>query len=355
MPSNFSVLSYGRTLPAATLEDVRSVLSRVGARLLEERLEPGPRFAMQTIAVELAADRSGSTRASVATLRAALAEAARRRGTDHSGNGVHTERRKQTGSTGGAGDTGQDTGGTGDTGGASGNGDTGQDTVDCNTVDTAVVPASLRAAGRKLIVLDVDSTLIQQEVIEMLAAHAGVAAEVAEVTAAAMRGELDFTQSLNARVATLAGLPETVLVEVAGHVKLTQGAARLVREAKAAGHVVAAVSGGFSRILAPLAADLGLDHALANDLEIVDGMLSGRVSGAVVDRAAKAAALRRWCDEEGIALDRTVAIGDGANDLDMMAIAGLSVAFNAKPAVRAAADAQINLPYLDIALQLAGI
>ncbi|MCZ2402641.1 phosphoserine phosphatase SerB [Paenarthrobacter sp. Z7-10] len=311
MPFNFSVLSYGRTLPAAALDEVRSAVSGTGARLVEEQLEQGPQFAVHTIGVQLDADRAGSAKGALSALRAVLAETAQRRAATH---GDLSEK-----------------------------------------VDTAVVPALLRSARRKLIVLDVDSTLIQQEVIELLAAHAGVAAEVAEVTEAAMRGELDFAQSLHARVATLAGLPESVLAEVVGQVRLTEGADRLVGEARAAGHVVAAVSGGFSRILAPLAADLGLDHALANDLEIVDGVLTGRVSGAVVDRAAKAAALRRWCAEDDISLDHTMAIGDGANDLDMMAIAGLSVAFNAKPAVREAADAQINLPYLDIALPLAGI
>ncbi|MGO4384163.1 phosphoserine phosphatase SerB [Specibacter sp. RAF43] len=222
-------------------------------------------------------------------------------------------------------------------------------------VDTAVVPDTLRTAVRKFIILDVDSTLIQQEVIELLAAHAGTEAQVAKVTAAAMRGELDFAQSLHHRVATLAGLPESVLADVGAKVMLSVGAERLVRDARAAGHVVAAVSGGFSQILAPLAESLGLDFALANDLEIIDGRLTGRVSGAVVDRAAKAASLLKWSAEAGIDPAATIAIGDGANDLDMMAAAALGVAFNAKPAVRAAADAQINLPNLDVVLALAGI
>lgn len=221
--------------------------------------------------------------------------------------------------------------------------------------DAALVPDTLRNAARKFILMDVDSTLIQQEVIELLAAHAGKEAEVAAVTAAAMRGELDFAQSLHQRVATLAGLPEQVLTDVGQKIRLTPGAARLVREAKDAGHVVAAVSGGFSQILAPLARTLGLDFALANDLEILDGRLTGRVAGAVVDRAAKAAALRAWSAESGIDLDHTMAIGDGANDLDMMEAAALGVAFRAKPAVRAAADAQINIPHLDVALALGGI
>lgn len=222
-------------------------------------------------------------------------------------------------------------------------------------VSTAVVPDALRAAERKFIIMDVDSTLIQQEVIELLAAHAGTEAEVAEVTEAAMRGELDFAESLHHRVATLAGLPESVLAEVGEKIKLSVGAERLVSQAKSAGHVVCAVSGGFSQILAPLAQRLGLDFALANDLEIVDGHLTGKVSGAVVDRATKAVQLRAWSTESGISQSATMAIGDGANDLDMMSAAALGVAFNAKPAVRAVADAQINMPNLDAALVLANI
>jgi phosphoserine phosphatase len=217
------------------------------------------------------------------------------------------------------------------------------------------VPAELRRAPRKLVIMDVDSTLIQQEVIELLAAHAGTEAQVAEVTAAAMRGELDFAASLHARVETLAGLPESVLAEVGRKVLLSEGAERLVRAARDGGHVVAAVSGGFRQILAPLAESLGLDHALANELEVADGVLTGRVSGDVVDRAAKEAALRRWSAAEGIALEHTIAIGDGANDLDMLAAAGIGIAYNAKPAVRAAADAQINIAYLDAARFIAGI
>ncbi|HEY8294256.1 MAG TPA: phosphoserine phosphatase SerB [Micrococcaceae bacterium] len=301
MPPNFYAVSYGLTLSPAALDRVRGVLMDSGAQLLEEDHESAERFAVYSVGLRLETNGEGSPEGALAALRRNLAAAA------HTG------------------------------------------------VDTAVVPVSLRGAGRKLIILDVDSTLIQQEVIELLAAHAGTEAQVAEVTAAAMRGELDFARSLHARVATLAGLPESVLAEVGAKVLLTDGAERLVRVAKAAGHVVAAVSGGFSQILAPLAASLNLDHALANELEIAGGVLTGRVLGDVVDRAAKARALRRWSAAEGIGLDRTVAIGDGANDLDMMAIAGLSVAFNAKPAVREAADAQINIPFLDVALHLAGI
>ncbi|NYE94217.1 phosphoserine phosphatase [Psychromicrobium silvestre] len=217
----------------------------------------------------------------------------------------------------------------------------------------AVVPTELLQAKRKLFVLDVDSTLIQQEVIELLAAHAGREAEVRSVTEAAMRGELDFAQSLHQRVAALAGLPIGVLAEVQDAIRLSEGAERLIEGAHRAGHLVAAVSGGFSQILDPLAARLGLDRARANELEIIDGLLTGRVSGAVVDRIAKAESLREWAAEAGIPLGATVAIGDGANDLDMLAAAGLGLAYRAKPAVQAAADAQLDR--LDQALELSGL
>ncbi|GAB5079241.1 hypothetical protein ARTHROSP310_23840 [Arthrobacter sp. AD-310] len=203
--------------------------------------------------------------------------------------------------------------------------------------------------------MDVDSTLIQQEVIELLAAYAGKRDEVAAVTEAAMRGELDFTQSLHARVAVLAGLPADVVHSVRREVKLSEGAAELVAAFKAAGHVVAVVSGGFNQILEPIAAELGLDYWQANELEIVDGALTGKVLGAVVDRAAKEKYLREWSAAEGIALEHTVAVGDGANDLDMLGAAGIGVAFNAKPAVRAVADAAVNMPYLDAVRHIAGV
>lgn len=221
------------------------------------------------------------------------------------------------------------------------------------TVATALVPAELRDAPGKLIVMDVDSTLIQQEVIELLAAHAGRAEEVRAVTEAAMRGELDFEQSLHARVQTLAGLPETVFGEVHEAIRFSPGAERLIRRARAGGHTVAAVSGGFSQILAPIAARLGLDFATANDLEVEDGRLTGRVRGRIIDRAAKAQALRQWSAAVGIPLGASIAIGDGANDLDMMSAAGFSVAFNAKPAVVEAADAAIWR--LDLVVDLAGL
>ncbi len=222
-------------------------------------------------------------------------------------------------------------------------------------VDIAVAPAGLARRGRRLVVMDVDSTLIQDEVIELLAAHAGREREVAEVTAAAMRGELDFAASLHQRVAALAGLPAEVLEQVRTAVRLTPGARTLVRTLKRLGFAVGVVSGGFIEIVGPLAADLGIDHARANRLETRDGRLTGRVLGEVVDRAAKAGALREFAALEQVPLSRTVAIGDGANDLDMLAIAGLGVAFNAKPLVQQRADTTVNVPYLDAVLFLLGI
>lgn len=219
----------------------------------------------------------------------------------------------------------------------------------------AVVPAALVEAPRKLLIMDVDSTLIRQEVIELLAAHAGKEAEVAAVTEAAMRGELDFAQSLRARVAALAGLPVAVVDEVRARIELSAGADDLVARFLAAGHCVGVVSGGFSQILDPLAAELRLDYARANLLGIADGRLTGTVVGDVVDRAAKETSLREWAAAEGIAMEHTIAVGDGANDLDMVQAAGLGVAFNAKPALRDRADAAIDLPYLDITRHLAGV
>ncbi|MGY3316938.1 phosphoserine phosphatase SerB [Arthrobacter sp. TE12232] len=222
-------------------------------------------------------------------------------------------------------------------------------------VDTALVPAELRNAPRKFLIMDVDSTLIQQEVIELLAAYAGKREEVTAVTEAAMRGELDFAQSLHARVAVLAGLPADVVEKVRAEVKLTDGAAELVAAFQTAGHAVAVVSGGFNQILRPIAEDLGLHYWIANELEIVDGALSGKVIGDVVDRAAKEKYLREWAAAEGIPMEHTIAVGDGANDLDMLGAAGIGIAFNAKPAVRAAADAAVNLPYLDAVRYISGV
>ncbi|MDM7830959.1 phosphoserine phosphatase SerB [Cellulomonas edaphi] len=194
----------------------------------------------------------------------------------------------------------------------------------------------------RLLVMDVDSTLITGEVIEMLAARAGSQERVAEITERAMRGELDFAASLHERVATLAGLPDSVFADVLAEVRLTPGARELVAEVQARGWSVGLVSGGFVEIVGPLARPLGITLLRANTLEVVDARLTGRVTGAVVDRAAKAVALREYAAHAGVDLADTVAIGDGANDLDMLAAAGYGIAFNAKPVVAEQADAVVN-------------
>jgi phosphoserine phosphatase len=222
-------------------------------------------------------------------------------------------------------------------------------------VDVAVSPAGLARRGRRLVVMDVDSTLVQGEVIEMLAERSGRGAEVAAVTERAMRGEIDFAESLHQRVAALAGLPEAVLADVRSALELTPGARTLVRTLRRLGFTVALVSGGFLEVVQPLADELGITLVEANRLEVADGHLTGRVVGEVVDRAGKAAALRRFAESEGLPLSRTIAIGDGANDLDMLDAAGLGIAFNAKPVVRQQADAAVNVPFLDAVLYLIGI
>jgi phosphoserine phosphatase len=223
------------------------------------------------------------------------------------------------------------------------------------SVDVAVQPANLLRRGTRLIVMDVDSTLIQGEVIEMIAAHAGCEAEVAAVTESAMRGEIDFEESLRARVALLEGVPATALDEVYDSIALAPGARTMVRTLRRLGYRFAIVSGGFSQITDRLAADLGIHFARANELEIVDGRLTGRIAGPVVDRAGKAAALREFAAEIGVPLAAVIAVGDGANDLDMLNAAGLGIAYNAKPLVRDAADTAVNVPYLVTIMYLLGI
>ena len=222
-------------------------------------------------------------------------------------------------------------------------------------IDIAVQPANLLRRGMRLIVMDVDSTLVQGEVIEMLAAHAGCEEEVASVTEAAMRGELDFEESLRSRVALLAGVEESALDEVYDAIQLAPGARTMVRTLRRLGYRFAIVSGGFSQITDRLAADLGIHFARANDLEVIDGKLTGRILGDVVDRAGKAAALRQFAAEVGVSEASVIAIGDGANDLDMLNAAGLGIAYNAKPMVRDAADTSVNVPYLDAIMYLLGI
>ena len=207
----------------------------------------------------------------------------------------------------------------------------------------------------RLVVMDVDSTLIAAEVIDLLAAHAGCAGQVAAVTEAAMRGELDFAAALRERVALLAGLDSAAIDAVRAELRLAPGARTLIRTLKRLGYRCGIVSGGFTQFTDGLAAGLGIDYAAANTLEVADGRLTGRLSGPIVDRAGKALALRRFAAAAGTSLSQTVAVGDGANDLDMIATAGLGIAFNAKPAVRDAADASVSVPHLDAILYLLGI
>ena len=208
---------------------------------------------------------------------------------------------------------------------------------------------------RFLVVLDADSTLIQDEVIDLLADAAGSRDLVADVTERAMRGELDFADSLRARVSTLAGLPDSVFAEVGRRIRPTEGVYELIAGIHAGGGVVGVVSGGFHELLDPLAAQLGVDHWRANRLEVEAGYLTGRVLGPIIDAEAKAVALREWAALEQIPDAQTVAVGDGANDLRMMDAAGLSVAFNAKLRVKREADLVIDHCDLSQVLPLIGL
>ena len=211
---------------------------------------------------------------------------------------------------------------------------------------------ALADLGPGLLVMDVDSTLIDQEVIELLAEHAGAREQVAEVTARAMRGELDFAASLRERVAALAGVPRRVLTQVRDEVRLTPGARDLIDSLHARGCRVGVVSGGFEEVVAPMARRLGIDHAAANRLEVSGGVLTGRVLGRVVDREEKVRRLRTWAEGDGVPMERTVAVGDGANDLGMITTAGLGVAFCAKPIVVERADAAVHVRDLTAVLDL---
>jgi phosphoserine phosphatase len=222
-------------------------------------------------------------------------------------------------------------------------------------VDVAVQPANLYRRAKRLIVMDVDSTLVQDEAIELLAEELGCAEKVREITARAMEGELDFGEALRERVQLFAGCPVGLVERVRGRLRLTPGAPVLARTLRRLGFTTAIVSGGFRQIVDPIRKELGLDFSVANELEIVDGRLTGRLLGEIVDRAGKANALRSLARTAGVPMNQTVAVGDGANDLDMLGIAGLGIAFNAKPVLRAAADTTVTVPYLDAILFLLGI
>ncbi len=222
-------------------------------------------------------------------------------------------------------------------------------------VDVAVQRGGLHRRAMRLVVMDVDSTLLQDEIIDLLAERAGCADEVAALTAATMRGEIDFAEALSQRVRLLSGLDVQAIDDVLKHLRLAPGARTLIRTLKRLGYRCGVVSGGFTQFTSWLATELGLDFAEANTLEIADGKLTGRLAGPVVDRAGKEQALRRFAAEAGVPLSQTVAVGDGANDLDMIAAAGLGIAYNAKPAVRSAADTSLSVPHLDAILYLLGI
>ena len=230
----------------------------------------------------------------------------------------------------------------------------GQVAVDLK-LDIAVQRSGLHRRAKRLIVMDADSTLLKGEVIDRLADRLGLGEKVAAITERAMAGELDFAEALRERVALLEGLDAAVLEEVAGSLELMPGARTLLRTLQRLGYQTAVVSGGFLEVLNPLLDELGIDYSAANHLEVVNGKLTGRLIGPIVDRAGKAEVLRLFAEEVGVPLAQTVAVGDGANDIDMLSAAGLGIAFNARPMVREAADAALSVPYLDAVLFLLGI
>lgn len=224
-----------------------------------------------------------------------------------------------------------------------------------NGIDIAVEQSGLTRRAKRIVLLDMDSTLIQEEVIDLIATKRGVGIEVSAITERAMHGELDFAASLTARVALLSGADLSILEAVKNEITLTPGARTLIRTLHRLGHKVGVVSGGFLDVIEPLLNELKIDFYRANKLEIVSGKLTGKITGGIIDRSAKAEALKEFAANEGVTLAQTIAIGDGANDLGMLEIAGLGIAFNAKPAVRAAATSSITSPYLDSVLYLMGI
>ena len=222
-------------------------------------------------------------------------------------------------------------------------------------IDLAVEQGNGMRSVKRLVMLDMDSTLIVQEVIDLLAAKAGLAEEVSAITQKAMAGEMDFAQSLQARVSLLAGLNESMLSEVRNEITLTQGAEKLIQTLHLKGHKVGVVSGGFIDVIEPILKKLKIDFYRANKLQILNGELTGKLEGEIIDRAAKLKALVEFAKNEGVQMSQTVAIGDGANDLDMIESAGLGVAFNAKPKVAAAAATTISGSDLSAVLLLMGL
>jgi phosphoserine phosphatase len=222
-------------------------------------------------------------------------------------------------------------------------------------LDLAVQRAGLHRRAKHLVVMDADSTLLQDEVIDLLGEACDCAVEIAAITESAMAGEIDFAESLRQRVALLKGLPESVLDDVRSRLRLAPGARTLLRTLQRLGYVAAVVSGGFMEVLGPLLDELNVTLVAANRLEIEDGALTGRVVGDIVDRPGKANALRRFAEEVGVPLEQTVAVGDGANDIDMLSAAGLGIAFNAKALVQEHADTALSVPYLDAVLYFLGI
>ncbi len=222
-------------------------------------------------------------------------------------------------------------------------------------VDVAVQISGLNRFARKLVVMDVDSTLIEQEVIDLLADASGVGKEVRAITESAMRGELDFETSLRKRVALLQGQSETIIAQAGKEISLTPGARTLIRTLNKLGHAVGLVSGGFAQVINPIAKDLGITNVRSNTLEVINGTITGNLLGPIIDRASKAQALAEFAILENVSSANTIAIGDGANDLDMIAAAGLGIAFNAKPTVQEAAQSALNTPYLDSVLFILGI
>ena len=222
-------------------------------------------------------------------------------------------------------------------------------------IDVAIQPEGLERRAKRMVVMDVDSTLIQNEVINLLAAEAGVEDQVSAITASAMAGEIDFEQSLRKRVSLLEGLSSESFSRVSEAITVTPGARTFIRTLKRLGMKTAIVSAGFTRFADALAADLGIDYSLSNSLEVIDGRLSGQIAGLLVDAPKKAEFLRDIAAKDGIPLNQVVAVGDGANDLDMLAAAGLGIAFNAKPIVKEKADTAVSVPFLDAILFLMGV